>query len=99
MMLTIRADGAEAAQSLRTALGQAGDFELSELGDDTVVTAEAGDSEALATALAVWLRGQPPGSELTVETSTQVVTVHAGDPRAGIALTEAVTRAGGDESD
>jgi len=61
------------------------------------VVAGSGDGAALAAALQAWLRAQPPGSELTVETGTQVLTVHAGDPRASIALTEAVTRAGRSE--
>lgn len=93
MELTIRTDGAEAAGSLREALGEAGDFELNEAGEASVgVVAGAGDASALSAALSGWLQGQPPGSELTVETSTQVFTVHAGDPRAAIALHEAVTR-------
>jgi hypothetical protein len=95
MELTIRADGAEAAGTLRAALESAGDFELSDAGETAIgVAAGAGDASMLAAALSVWLQHEPPGSELTVETSTQVLTVHAGDPRAAIALTEAVTREG-----
>jgi hypothetical protein len=93
MELTIRADGAEAVGSLRAALDKAGDFELSEVGDGAVgVVSGVDEAPALAAALSGWLQGQPPGSEMTVEISTQVFTVHAGDPRAAIALTEAVTR-------
>lgn len=101
MELTIRADGAEAAGSLRAALDEVREFELSEAGDDagddTVVgvVAAAADASTLAAALSAWLQRQPPGSGMTLETGTQVLTVHAGDPRAAIALTEAVTRAGG----
>ncbi|HZM77131.1 MAG TPA: hypothetical protein VFC19_15465 [Candidatus Limnocylindrales bacterium] len=95
MELTIRADEAEAADSLRSALEVAGDFELSEVEEAAFgVVAGAGDAPALAAALSLWLQHQPPGSELTVETSTQVLTAHAGDPRAAIALTEAVIREG-----
>jgi len=100
MELTIRADGAEAAGTLRAALERAGDFQLSEVGDNAVrVAAGSGEAAALAAALQGWLRAQPPGSELTVEIGTQVLTAHAGDPRASIALTEAVTRAGLSEPD
>jgi hypothetical protein len=93
MELTIRAEGAEAAGSLRTALGEAGDLELNEAGEASIaVSADASAAQAIAAALSGWLQGQPPGSELSVETSTQTFTVHAGDPRAAIALHEAVTR-------
>lgn len=94
MELTIRVEGADAAASLRTALERAGDLQLSEVGDSALgVVAGPGEAATLAAALRAWLKAQPPGSELTVETGTQVVTAHAGDPRASIALTEAVTRA------
>jgi hypothetical protein len=93
MELTIHADGAEAAGSLRGALDEAGEFELSEAGDAAVaVVTGPGGARTLVAALSKWLQSQPPGSGMTVETSTQVFTVHAGDPRAAIALTEAVTR-------
>jgi hypothetical protein len=94
MELTIRADGAEAAGSLRAALDEVGKFELSEEDSVVGVVAGAAEASALAAALSVWLQRQPPGSGMTLETSTQVLTVHAGDPRAAIALTEAVTREG-----
>jgi hypothetical protein len=93
MELRIRTDGAEAAGSLRTALEQAGHFELSG-GAEASIAVVTGDAAALAAVLSRWLPKQPPGSELTVETSTQVLTVHAGDPRAAIGLTEAVIREG-----
>jgi len=95
MELTIRADGAEAAGSLRLALDTAGEFELGEAGEETIeVVADDGDASALAAALLGWLHGQPPGSGMTLQAGTQVLRVHAGDPRAALALTEAVTREG-----
>ena len=95
MRMTIRAESAEVAGSRRAALDEAGDFELSEVGERSVgVVASAGDVAALAAALSGWWKKQPPGSEMTVETSTQVLTMRAGDARAAIALNEAVEREG-----
>jgi hypothetical protein len=93
MELTIRAESAEAAGALRAALERAGDFDLTETEDGSVaVVAEADDGPALAAALSGWLQSQPPGSGMSLETGTQALTLHAGDPRAVIALTEAIGR-------